>query len=79
MTDHSPVSLILVVSLVRLLSSMAIVVSIVVSLLLQLGQTVHQVVRGLVGDVTEDPVHQRFVPFQLMLDGVATGGIRYQV
>lgn len=51
---------------------MAIVVSIIVARLLQLGQPVHQVVRRLVGDVTEDPVHQRFVPLQLMLDGVAT-------
>ena len=53
---------------------MAIVVSIIVASLLHLGQTVHQVVRGLVGDVTEDPVHQRLVPLQLMFDGVATRG-----
>ena len=50
------------------------VVVVGVPLLLGLRQPVHQVVRRLVGDVTEDPVHQRLVPLQLMLDGVATRG-----
>ena len=50
--------------------AVAIVVSVVVSLLLDLGQAVHQVVRRLVGDVREDPVHQRLVPLELVLDGV---------
>ena len=50
--------------------AVAIVVSVVVSLLLDLGQAVHRVVGRLVGDVREDPVHQRLVPLELVLDGV---------
>ena len=42
----------------------------VVVLLLILGEAVHQVVRGLVGDVREEPVHDVTVPVQLKLDGV---------
>ena len=49
------------------------VVSEVVVLLLVLGEAVHQVVRGLVGDVREEPVHDVTVPVQLKLDGVPGG------
>ena len=58
------------VILVWLVAASSIVVSIVVALLLYLGQPVHQVIRWLVGDVWENPVHQRFVPLQLVLDCV---------
>ena len=60
----------LVVIFECLLAARSVVVGVVVALLLQLGQAVHQVIRGLVGDVREDPVHKRLVPLQLMLDGV---------
>ena len=62
--------MLLEIVLVGLMRAIAVVVSVVVALLLDLGEVVHQVVRRLVGDVREDPVHQRFVPFQLVLDGV---------
>ena len=51
------------------------VVSEVVVLLLVLGQAVHQVVRRLVGDVREEPVHDVNVPVQLELDGVPGGSV----
>ena len=60
----------LVVIFVCLLTACSVIVGIVIPLLLQLGQAVHQVIRGLVGDVREDPVHKWLVPLQLMLDGV---------
>ena len=44
-------------------------------LLLELGEAVHQVVRGLVGDVREEPVHDVNVPVQLKLDGVPGGSV----
>ena len=43
---------------------------IVVVLLLVLGQSVHQVVRGLVGDVRQEPADYQLVPVQLELDRV---------
>ena len=46
------------------------VVLISVSFLVCLGQAVHQVVGGLIGDVGQKPVHQRPVPLQLKLDSL---------
>ena len=43
---------------------------IVVVLLLVLGQSVHQVVRGLVGDVRQEPADYQLIPVQLELDRV---------
>ena len=61
----------LVVIFECLLAAGSVVVGVVVALLLQLGQAVHQVIRGLVGAVREDPVHKRLVPLQLMIEGVS--------
>ena len=47
-----------------------------VVLLLVLGQTVHQVVSGLVGDVRQQPAHYGLVPVQLKLDGVSSEAVR---
>ena len=60
----------LVVLMVVVVGVLSPVVSEVVVLLLVLGQAVHQVVRGLEGDVWEEPVHDVTVPVQLKLDGV---------
>ena len=42
-----------------------------VALLLVLGQAVHQVVSGLVGDIRQESVHYRHVSLQLILDSVS--------
>ena len=55
------------------------VVSEVVVLLLVLGQAVYQVIRRLVGDVREEPVHDVHVPVQLELDGVPEGSVEVLV
>lgn len=44
---------------------------VVVVLLLVLRQAIHQVVRGLVGDVRQEPVHYWQVAVKLILDGVS--------
>ena len=65
----------LVVLVVAVVGVLGPVVSEVVVLLLVLGEAVHQVVRRLVGDVREEPVHDVNVPVQLELDGVPGGSV----
>jgi len=48
----------------------SVVMLVIVSLFLSLGQAVDQIVRGLVSDVAQEAIHQGAIAVQLVLNGL---------